>query len=134
MKVELQNQLFEKYPKIFRQVNLPMDQTCMCWGLECGNGWYDLIDNLCNDIQSYIDANNLQQVEATQVKEKYGSLRFYTSYSDDYIDNLINKAELDSYSICENCGTTENIGHTLGWISTLCKDCAKEKTLSWTAE
>jgi len=34
MKLELQNKLFEKYPNIFKNKDLPMNQTCMCWGNE----------------------------------------------------------------------------------------------------
>ena len=38
MKAELQNKLFEKYPKIFGQKDLPMTQTAMCWGIDCEIG------------------------------------------------------------------------------------------------
>lgn len=132
MKNSLQKSLFEKYPKIFRQVNLPMNQTCMCWGIECGTGWYNIIDNLCEQIQSYVDTNNCPQVEATQVKEKYGGLRVYVTHEDDYIENLIEEAEKKSYQTCEFCGTTENIGHTQEWIITLCETCAKKRPeLTW---
>lgn len=34
MNIELQEKLFEKYPKIFRQKDLSMNETCMCWGIE----------------------------------------------------------------------------------------------------
>ena len=58
MKAELQKQLYEKYPKIFRQKDLPMNQTCMCWGIEVGEGWYNIIDTLCGLIQWHIDQKN----------------------------------------------------------------------------
>jgi hypothetical protein len=71
--------ILEKYPKIFRQKDLSMQQTCMCWGLECNSGWYPLIDKLCEMLQWDIDNNEYPQIEATQVKEKFGTLRFYYS-------------------------------------------------------
>jgi len=126
MKVELENKLFKKYPKIFRQKNLSMNETCMCWGISTGDGWYWLIDNLCNTIQRYIDANKKEQVEATQVKEKYGGLRFYYCGGDDLIDGMIWLAESMSYTICEDCGSTDGATQTEGWISTLCKKCIKK--------
>jgi hypothetical protein len=46
MKAELQQKLYEKYPKIFVQKDLPMSQTAMCWGIDCGDGWFWLLDNL----------------------------------------------------------------------------------------
>ena len=51
MKKEFEDKLFEKYPKIFRQKDLPKTATCMCWGIATGDGWYDLIDTLCHKIQ-----------------------------------------------------------------------------------
>ena len=77
MKPELQKKLYEKYPKIFRQKKLSMKETCMCWGIEAGDGWYDLIDQLCAQLQFNTDKNRYPQVEATQVKSKFGGLRFY---------------------------------------------------------
>jgi len=101
MSPELQTKLFEKYPKIFRQKDLPMQQTCMCWGIQCGDGWYDLLDRLCSQIQSHVDQRNEPQIEATQVKTKWGGLRFYTNRPSDYIDGLIAMAEEMSYKIKE---------------------------------
>jgi len=90
MKQEEERKLFEKYPKIFCQRKLPMSQTAMCWGFSCGSGWYNIIDALCANIQGYIDSENKPQVEATQVKEKFGELRFYTNiHVDEYIEALI---------------------------------------------
>jgi hypothetical protein len=144
MKAELQKKLYEKYQKIFRQKDLPMDQTCMCWGMDCGDGWFWLLDNLCKAIQSYINSHNdgvrirkkhgtsldgdeERQVEATQVKEKFGSLRFYINGGDEYVYGMIALAETMSWNICETCGSTEDIIHTGGWISTMCKSCESKK-------
>ena len=102
MKKELQDKLFEKYPKIFRQKDLSKQETCMCWGFQCGDGWYELIDALCNCIQSRIDYKGGQQIEAVQVKTKFGGLRFYTNCTDDaFILGLIRMAESMSYNIKE---------------------------------
>ena len=145
MKKELQDKLFKKYPKIFRQKDLSMQETAMCWGIACGDGWYDLIDELCGEIQNRVDNVNRQTkykiknspttlvptkaeifvCEATQVKEKFGSLRFYTYGGDDYIDGLISMAESISSRVCTECGNkVEKINEMKrGWIYTLCNDC-----------
>jgi hypothetical protein len=131
MKKELQDKLFAKYPKIFRQKDLSMKETCMCWGIETGNGWYWLIDNLCSFIQSHIDNYNkynepkISQVEATQVKEKFGGLRFYYINGDSEIEGAVAFAEYLSYVTCENCGSTKNVTQTKGYITSLCEDCMK---------
>jgi hypothetical protein len=82
MNPELEQQLIEKYPKIFCQKDLPPTQSLMCFGFECGDGWYELIDSLCGYIQAMVDSNSYKgskwsQFEAVQVKEKFGRLRFY---------------------------------------------------------
>jgi len=113
MKIELQNKLFEKYPKIFRQKDLPKTETCMCWGIACPDKWYDLIDALCKQIQMYVNQqrkalnrtkslisiNDYPQVEATQVKIKFGGLRFYHDHHSEYVRGLVSMAEAMSYNI-----------------------------------
>ena len=101
MNKELDDALCIKYPKIFAQRNWPMTETCMCWGFECGDGWYDLIDTLCHSIQTYLDAHELPQVVATQVKSKFGELRFYVDGGDRFTDGLITFAENISTKIKE---------------------------------
>lgn len=125
MKRELQDQLFTKYPKIFRQKDESMQVTCMCWGIATGDGWYDLLDELCGKLQAYIDEKAIPQVEAVQVKEKFGTLRFYVGgvHKDaaDDVYNMINEAERKSGRTCDVCGEP---GETSGWgwISTRCKE------------
>jgi hypothetical protein len=124
MKKELENKLYEKYPKLFRQKDLSMQETCMNWGVCTGNGWFWIIDNLCNCIQNYIDANKKPQAEFVQIKEKFGELRIYIEGTDELIQGMVWLAEDLSYSTCEACGTIQDIVHTKGYIKTLCKSCA----------
>ncbi len=132
MKTELQEKLFDKYHKIFRDKDESPMETAICWGIECGDGWYWLIDNLCSTIQRYYDNNGenlgFNQPIATQVKEKYGGLRFYTNGGDDTIHGMIWLAESLSYSICEKCGSQENVKTTSGWNVTLCESCIDENS------
>lgn len=76
MKEELQNKLYEKYPEIFGDRTKPMTETCMCWGITTDDGWYHIIDNLCEDLMRIQEEYDVITI-ADQVKEKYGSLRFY---------------------------------------------------------
>jgi hypothetical protein len=129
MREELDNLLCERYPKMFVDRNAGMQETCMCWGFECGDGWFDLIDELCANIQNYIDQNpskQVPQVVVNQVKEKLGTLRFYTTGGDRLTDGMIWFAESMSGRICETCGLP---GKTQGkgWISTRCQEHSKKK-------
>lgn len=115
-----------------------MRETLMCWGFEHGDGWYDIINNLCANIQSHIDWSNSQrelllknnphnvkipeevrQVVAVQVKEKFGTLRFYYEGGDDTIDGMVRMAEAMTAVTCEECGNPGK-QRSGGWIRTLC--------------
>jgi hypothetical protein len=52
MRKELDEALCAKYPLIFKDRHENMQHTAMCWGLECGDGWYNLIDVLCGLLTS----------------------------------------------------------------------------------
>lgn len=94
----------------------------MCWGLECGNGWYELIDALCAQIDQHLqacfDEGDRFNVKVVQVKEKFGALRFYTAGEDEFISGLIWMAEGLSGVLCETCGRHGRIvslsKHTVG--------------------
>ena len=131
MKQELDEYLCKVFPKIFAERNLPMQETAMCWGFECGDGWFNIINQLCRNIQHHIDWKNKEkevvaQVVVSQVKEKYGTLRFYYSGGDDTIDGMVSMAESMSGVTCEECG---NIGESNngGWIKVLCETHREER-------
>ena len=134
MKEEFDKKLCEKYPKIFKNRNGSMQETCMYWGFSHDDGWYDIIDSLCASIQNHINNKRYQfremsqedfdeehQVVAAQVKEKFGGLRFYVDGGDDWVYGAISMAESMSYRTCEVCGAPGKTRGT-GWIRTTCDE------------
>jgi hypothetical protein len=143
MRQELDDLLCERYPKIFADRHRPMTETCMCWGFETGDGWFTILDRLCANIQGHIDWRNRQraellennphdlpipdeipQVVAEQVKEKYGTLRFYYRGGDEYIRGLVSMAEAITEFTCEVCGDRGEANES-GWISVRCEQHRK---------
>lgn len=123
MREELENKLVTDFPKLYGQKDLPPTQTCMCWGFSCGDGWYEIIYNLSKKITE-LDQN----VEAVQVKEKFGGLRFYINGGSDEVYKLIDEAEVEAYKTCEKCGSKDNVSQTeTGWIFTLCEKCRTDR-------
>lgn len=100
--------LCERYPLLFRDRHGAMQDTSLCWGFACGNGWYDLIDALCAEIDRHLQAcfeeGDRFNVKIIQVKEKFGTLRCYAAGEDDFISGLIWMAEALSGVLCETCG------------------------------
>lgn len=184
MKLELDKSLCEKYPKMMVNRNKNMQETCMCWGFECGDGWFNILDQLMGNIQHHIDwkekqrkwamdynlmaaqakAGNFDAFEETmkalpndefkekrlaeivagdfrqvpepipqvtldQVKEKFGTLRFYYTGGDEYIRGMVSLAESLTAVTCESCG---NPGEQRdgGWIHTYCEPCEEKRELA----
>jgi hypothetical protein len=180
MSPELDAKLCEKYPELMANRNKPMTETAMCWGFDCGDGWYNILNQLMSNIQHHIDwkekqrlwaiehntmvekmkagdytdfdemsktytpeykemqrerfladnpktvPDSVRQVTLDQVKEKFGTLRFYYTGGDDYIRGLVSMAEAMSGVTCEQCGSP---GHRRGqsWIYTACDLHTKEE-------
>jgi len=128
MKKELQDKLYLEFPKLFKQKGLSMRETCMCWGIETGDGWFQLIKDTCTKLQFQIDNKIIPQIEFTQVKEKFGGLRIYFTPYNEKAQKILDKAENYSFKICEICGSTEGVTQNKrGWILTLCSECRKRK-------
>ena len=181
MKPELDKQLCEKYPKIFKNRNASQIESCMYWGIDVSDGWYDIIDALCQaatytystsmmideadgkrlSIAPYSYTNittyhfNIKppQLVADQVKEKFGTLRFYyhteleekMSYLKEtgkypeldkileryynYFDGIVHFAETLSERTCEVTGLKGEMhvtgGGGSGWYKTLNCEYAK---------
>lgn len=113
--------LCKRYPTIFRDRHASMQKTAMCWGFACGDGWFQLIDTLCAEIQHHVEAAQASPVIAVQVKEKFGALRFYTTGGDPYTRALIWFADGLSAVVCEDCGAPA-LSSGNGWIVTRCAD------------
>lgn len=126
MREELDKKLVESFPNLYADRHASMQETCMCWGFP-GDGWFDLIFELSQKLEFMIlllPENLRKEMKASQVKEKFGGLRFYMTYYNEDMAKLISQAERDSYHICEECGKPGQLIQA-GWLYTSCKDCAK---------
>lgn len=180
MNKELDEKLCKNYPLIFANRHGDMTTTAMCWGFDCGDGWYNIIDMLCaniqnhikwrenniSDIKKYNDAldlyfnksdntalvewycygykepdeqtyssvanailnpnyrelpTSIHQVVAVQVKEKFGTLRFYYNGGDEVISGMVRMAESMSAVTCETCGNPGTLRGS-GWRYTACDE------------
>ncbi len=179
MREELDKQLCEKYPKLFQNRHASMSTTCMCWGFACGEGWYPIINALCQQIDGHVSwarkqraralvfnrklkraiaAQNIsyllkpnastweirdaeedlalerfkdvpervEYVVVDQVKEKFGTLRFYYHGGDSTVYGMVRMAEAMSAVICEKCSAPATTAQTGYWVNTLCDCCRKE--------
>lgn len=126
MNTELENKLATKYPKLFRSKDLPATQSLMCFGCECGDGWYKILDYLfgyltdlmerklvVDYVKTYKDQHRDKkdfyekycsykflppQITLDQVKEKYGTLRvYYHTNFEDISDEVWANLDLEKF-------------------------------------
>lgn len=134
MTPERDKELCERFPQIFRDRSGDPRATLMCFGFDCGDGWFEIVDTLCRNISSHVNHKRHLHpsmpddqfaeehgVVAVQVKEKWGGLRFYVNGSDDYVRGLIDMAEAISLRTCETCGKPGR-PRKGGWVRTLCEE------------
>lgn len=133
MRAELQDQLYRKYPKFFSQRNQDPTQTLMCWGIECGDGWYSIIEEFCEFLQecgnswtfcvSPEEDSKERVFEFTQIKEKYGLLCLYYHANNKTMEDMAGImaiwAEWKSGKVCEECGSPGSLNEG-PWYETRC--------------
>lgn len=134
MKKDLEQYLVQKYPDILRDYHGNMKKTAMAFGFEHGDGWYTLVDQLMHFLQFHTRVNKQPEVIAHQIKQKFGSLCFYTN---DDISKMqrgaIWFAETMSSVICETCGVIHTAKITVtkrsihGYFQTLCDNCCTKR-------
>lgn len=120
MRNDLQDNLYIKYTELFKNVNYHNEEYMVV--VDCDNGWYSIIDELCSKIVSYCRDANLP-IHFVQIKEKFGDLRIYYDMCDEYIDSLIHDAVVKSRVSCEKCGKP-GVLRKGGWVQTLCDEHA----------
>lgn len=153
MKTELQANLAEEF-EFMRRKPVPEDGMIVnvydAFGIEAGNGWYQLLYDMCKEIAEVLEAEEkTDHIVVDQIKEKFGSLRFYYHFEgmepgiqafdfigqgsirimpgkdDAYqkISKIVQKYEDKSKEVCEICGCEGTVRTDLRWIRALCDTC-----------
>ena len=125
MTKSLEMKLVKAFPKLYRDYGGDMKKTCMAFGMDVGDGWFELLWNLSKGLKwAAPDA------KALQVKEKFGTLRFYVEGLSPLLveaKSIIEGAEIASACICETCGRAGRLRKKDFWIYTACDRCDKAR-------
>ena len=130
--VEENKALLEKYP-ILRQRNVytgePIDNNDEYTFLDAmPQGWAKAFGiPMFEDIQNEVNTWSKEEQERfffTDIKEKYGELRVYTSHMTDNLFKILEAYCAISRNVCIVCGKLDVPMVNRGWISPYCRDCA----------
>lgn len=117
--------LIEKYPLVFETMSKETYN-------DLPSGWYGLLDKVCSTVEQYLteekQKNSDTVFEVLQIKEKFGGLRFYYTVQTNNeilfknIQTVIDKAEDDSYGICQITGRPGALCKKGWYFMTLCEE------------
>jgi hypothetical protein len=127
MRKALEQKLAGRWPMWFNTEG-DVRHTLMSWGFCHGDGWFDILWRLCEDLEPLVgefeQATGLK-FEVLQVKEKIGGLRVHVNHSNDAIRQRICTAHGESFRTCEVCGQPGQQRES-DWIKTLCDEHAAQ--------
>ena len=120
MNKELVEKITSKYYEMFH-MNEKVDSKPTMYNntIECGDGWFDIISQLCEELYAMCP-------KVVQIKEKFGGLRFYASFTSNYSEQawkLIRETEEASCEICETCGEKGEMRMIDGRMAVRCNKC-----------
>jgi hypothetical protein len=130
MKKDLEQKLIDEFPELFRETKLSPQESCMAYGCDVADGWFQIIYASSKAINGHL--KKLEEIGKpldyayAQVKEKFGTIRIYDNGGDEFIDGVIATAEYLSSITCEECGKAGKLCNNGYWLKTLCeKDMIK---------
>ncbi|MGN0494768.1 MAG: hypothetical protein ACI4GW_00935 [Lachnospiraceae bacterium] len=83
MRKELELKLQDDF--LFMKQNNDSEENTLYgrWGCECSSGWYDILYDCCTEIMKKYEEYGVEiDFVPVQIKEKFGTLRFYYGYED----------------------------------------------------
>lgn len=117
--IKFQERIERRFPELFAK---------NYGGFEINTGWLTLVETLCEMIhnnhlhkQKYAPDDYYEPVVVEQIKEKFGTLRFYYSGGDEYVNGLVSMAEAISGKTCDVCGGPGKLTGK-NWLATRCKE------------
>ena len=150
-KKDFEAELKAGFPMLYEGLGVHWREGGMLGGIGVGPGWWDIIREVSQGLESLMKQEPTFKLKVVQVKEKYGGLRFYVDkIGGSYWDNnesehtfledaepkqayekatqLIRKAERESLTTCEYCGAKEAyMSDYSSWLKTLCTECHEER-------
>lgn len=61
--------------------------------------WKEMLTKMSEEIESHLLKNPIEDYSVSQIKEKFGGLRYYVENADEKIEEIILRYEKESYKI-----------------------------------
>ena len=98
------NELYERFPHLYRERLAPLESSKMGWGFQCDDGWYDILHKMSKRIAALSSDGEFAPAITEVSRNEDGSLYVEARNLTPAVLNLIEAAKEQSKLTCESCG------------------------------
>ena len=100
------NELYEKFPHLYRERTAPLESSKMAWGFQCENGWYKIIYEMSKKISKTSVEGEFAPAITEVSRNKDGTLHVAVSNITPPVADIVTSAREQSRLTCEFCAYT----------------------------
>ena len=98
------NELYERFPHLYRERLAPLESSKMGWGLQCDDGWYNIIHKMSKRIAAISSDDEFAPAITEVSRNEDGTLYVEARNLSPPVADLIEAAKEQSRITCEVCG------------------------------
>ena len=100
------NELYEKFPHLYRERTAPLESSKMGWGFQCEDGWYKIIYEMSKKIDKISKEGEFAPAIAEVSRNPDGTLYVAVSNITPPVADIVISATEQSRLTCEFCAYT----------------------------
>ena len=100
------NELYEKFPHLYRERTAPLESSKMGWGFQCEDGWYKIIYEMSKKIDKISKEGEFAPAITEVSRNKDGTLYVEARNLTPPVADIITTATEQSRLTCEFCAYT----------------------------
>ena len=100
------NELYEKFPHLYRERTAPLESSKMAWGFQCEDGWYKIIYEMSKKINKTSVEGEFAPAITEVSRNKDGTLYVEARNLTPPVADIITSAKEQSRLTCEFCAYT----------------------------
>jgi len=100
------NELYEKFPHLYRERTAPLESSKMAWGFQCESGWYKIIYEMSKKIDKISTEGEHAPAISLVSRHEDGTLYVAVSNITPPVADIVTRATEQSRLTCEFCAYT----------------------------
>jgi hypothetical protein len=97
------NELYKKFPHLYRERTAPLESSGMAWGFQCEDGWYKIIYEMSKQIAKISGDGEFAPAISLVSKHEDGTLYVAVSNITPPVADIVTRATEKSRLTCELC-------------------------------